>query len=79
MKCRRCDTEMVNGIALQSALGNYRGNLSRGATIYPFGSVLVDCVKCPECGHSVGTSGVYYNYGRRRSFRDATEHGRAVR
>lgn len=28
------------------------GTIPNGKTVYPVGSVLGSCFKCPECGHS---------------------------
>lgn len=53
MDCRNCKVEMVKGTAMAPVLGNYLGNLSHGATIYPVTATLVNVMKCPLCGRSV--------------------------
>lgn len=56
--CRRCNVPMVLGKALQDtlvSLDDFGGDAGEpGTTMSRSGpAVLVDCLKCPECGHSV--------------------------
>lgn len=58
MKCKHCDVEMVPGQALQNTLVTYPDFIGekpgRGCTVSREGPpVLVECLKCPECGYSV--------------------------
>ena len=52
-----CKGQMISGKGLAPVYGNFKGNLSRGATIYPIGGTLVDCLKCERCGHSISPYG----------------------
>ena len=55
MDCRDCQVPMVSGVVLAPVLGSHTHTVvERGDTIYPVGAALTDCLKCPECGHSVG-------------------------
>ena len=59
MKCRKCKTEMAEGIAMAPTfirgLPDYPGQTDfRGQTVHMGGSGrIADVHKCPECGHSV--------------------------
>lgn len=54
--CRRCNVQAVRGSALKNVLAGSSewadGDMS-GATLTLSGNAdLIDCWKCPECGHS---------------------------
>ena len=53
MDCRNCKVPMVDGKVLAPVWGNNHTHVERGDTIFPVGSALTDCLKCPVCGHSV--------------------------
>lgn len=56
-KCRRCDVQMVDGLALAQTLvpgaPDFIGDTE--ASTYSVGGPgeLIDCWKCPSCGHSI--------------------------
>lgn len=56
--CRRCQVPMLPGKALQNTLVGYPDFLGDTVesvcTVSETGPpVMVDCLKCPECGHSI--------------------------
>ncbi len=56
MKCKKCDIEMLKGVAIEQTYtgmpdfpsDNYVCTLSPGGS-----GKMVMCLKCPECGYSV--------------------------
>lgn len=60
MNCRRCGSEMREGIAMGQTYGgtpDFSG-YNRVVTLSPAGpGVVIDCLKCPSCGHSISTIG----------------------
>jgi hypothetical protein len=61
MKCKKCKTEMIKGKALIDVYGvgitDFIGQCrnERGQTMSATGeAALTDCLKCPECGWSLG-------------------------
>ena len=59
MKCKRCEVEMILGKALVDILSGIPDFIGDDfiCTVSPSGEAkLVDCLKCPNCGHSVTTT-----------------------
>lgn len=60
--CKKCGAKMVDGIALENTsvrgVGDFIGDKNaKICTMYHGGpGKVIDCVKCPECGHSVHKS-----------------------
>lgn len=55
MQCQKCQIDMVPGVALMSTVTGM-ADFSDGevVTMHPGGpGLLVDCLKCPSCGHSL--------------------------
>lgn len=49
---------MIPGIVLRPVWGNGTTfEIRDGDTMRPVGSMITDCLKCPECGHSVSVGG----------------------
>lgn len=55
MKCRHCNVEMVEGIAMKTTYKPGADDFvsQRGQTMVPAEGELIKAVKCPVCGHSV--------------------------
>ena len=59
MRCKKCDTEMVDGVAMAPTwvpgIPDFPGQTDlRGQTMHMGGSGrLANVQKCPECGYSV--------------------------
>lgn len=57
MRCRRCDKEMKPGAALVQTFTAGEKDFASDASAITFSAGgpgrLVDCQKCPSCGHSV--------------------------
>ena len=65
MNCKKCNTEMKKGQALVDVYGvgmtDFIGQCrkSEGQTMSATGEAqMVDCLKCPKCGWSLGDYGV---------------------
>ncbi len=51
--CRRCDVQAVRGSALHNQLCEFKDDGGGHPTVYPSDHpAIIDCWKCPECGHS---------------------------
>lgn len=57
MKCRLCDTQMSEGKAIQQTFTAGMPDFPGDNTVSTFSAggpgLLVDCLKCSSCGHSV--------------------------
>lgn len=62
MKCRRCNVEMGEGIAMQpvysAGISDFGDGDPRVQTLSPApGGQVIGVAKCPACGHSVSDRG----------------------
>lgn len=53
MICKKCETQMVVGQAIKPAVEDFGVRIvAINHTIKPEELTIIDCWKCPNCGHS---------------------------
>lgn len=56
MDCRKCDVEMKPSKAIQQTFTGGSPDMGAVVTFSAGGAgKIVECLKCPSCGHSVNT------------------------
>ena len=57
MQCKKCQSEMTEGIAMIPVWGNRANRLERGNTLYHISATLRIVKKCHSCGYTISFHG----------------------